>query len=112
VAVIQEIFQCPLRRMEDESIHYILFSHPLSPQEDIGIYPGCPPQTIIFDTLILYPPQRTLEYLLDDHHRPLYLILSSSILLRGHWNISWMTADESIKYNGMWRSSWRYSNVL
>jgi hypothetical protein len=54
-----------------------------------------------------------LEYLLDDHHMPLYLILSSSILLRGHWNISWMTIqeifqcplrrieDESIKYNGL-----------
>jgi hypothetical protein len=32
-----------------------------------------------------------LEYLLDDHHMPLYLILSSSILLRGHWNISWIS---------------------
>jgi hypothetical protein len=28
-----------------------------------------------------------LEYLLDDRHRPLYLILSSSILLRGHWRM-------------------------
>jgi hypothetical protein len=37
-----------------------------------------------------------LEYLLDDRHRPLYLILSSSILLRGHWNISWMTVTDHL----------------
>jgi hypothetical protein len=81
VTVIQEIFQCPLRRIEDESIKYN------------GLWRS---QTIIFDTLILYPPQRTLKYLLDDRHRPLVTVIQEIFQcpLR-------RMEDESIKYNGL-----------
>jgi uncharacterized protein YndB with AHSA1/START domain len=51
-------------------------------------------QTIIFDTLILHPPQRTLEYLLDDRHIPLYLILSNIMVCDGHPGDIPMSSEE------------------